>query len=132
MQEFKQDFVDVDFNKEPPQWLELSCSFPSFNKMRMTRWTLRRRELDIHASTVGCRLPCEGCCAWQVRAHFKGGISDVELYQFFLDSDKASNLHVPSIALSSTLSGFRFRSQPQPRISPETFPFKSMWTMRRC
>eukprot|EP00439_Symbiodinium_sp_Y106_P042242 s3811_g5.t1 len=26
--------------------------------------------------------------AQEVRAHFKGGISDVELYQFFLDSDK--------------------------------------------
>ncbi|CAJ1363146.1 unnamed protein product [Effrenium voratum] len=45
MQEFKQDFVDVDFNKDD--------------------------QMD----------------AQEVRAHFKGGISDVELYQFFLDSD---------------------------------------------
>ncbi|CAL1132881.1 unnamed protein product [Cladocopium goreaui] len=45
MQEFKQDFVDVDFNKDD--------------------------QMD----------------AQEVRAHFKGGISDVELFQFFLDSD---------------------------------------------
>ncbi|CAK9004605.1 unnamed protein product [Durusdinium trenchii] len=45
MQEFKQDFVDVDFNKDD--------------------------QMD----------------AQEVRAHFKGGISDIELFQFFLDSD---------------------------------------------
>ena len=43
---FKQDFLDVDFNKD-----------------------------DVMD-------------AQEVRAHFKGGISTVELYQFFLDSDK--------------------------------------------
>ena len=48
--------------------------------------------------------PSDGCGAWQVRAHFKGGISDVELYQFFLDSDKASNLHV--LSNFSPVSGF--------------------------
>mmetsp|Transcript_134555 Transcript_134555/g.335749 ORF Transcript_134555/g.335749 Transcript_134555/m.335749 type:complete len:124 (+) Transcript_134555:125-496(+) len=46
MTEFKQDFVDVDFNKD-----------------------------DIMD-------------AQEVRAHFKGGIGNLELYQFFLDSDK--------------------------------------------
>merc|ERR1712224_949151 len=46
MAEFKQDFIDVDFNKDAV--------------------------MD----------------AQEVRAHFKGGISTVELYQFFLDSDK--------------------------------------------
>eukprot|EP00930_Biecheleria_cincta_P101355 TRINITY_DN92992_c0_g1_i1.p1 TRINITY_DN92992_c0_g1~~TRINITY_DN92992_c0_g1_i1.p1 ORF type:complete len:112 (+),score=27.75 TRINITY_DN92992_c0_g1_i1:153-488(+) len=46
LHEFKQDFVDVDFNKDD--------------------------QMD----------------AQEVRAHFKGGITDVELYQFFLDSDK--------------------------------------------
>merc|ERR1740130_1534071 len=46
LQEFKQDFLDVDFNKD-----------------------------DVMD-------------AQEVRAHFKGGISTVELYQFFLDSDK--------------------------------------------
>eukprot|EP00929_Paragymnodinium_shiwhaense_P107869 TRINITY_DN74216_c0_g1_i1.p1 TRINITY_DN74216_c0_g1~~TRINITY_DN74216_c0_g1_i1.p1 ORF type:complete len:113 (-),score=39.41 TRINITY_DN74216_c0_g1_i1:156-494(-) len=46
MLEFKQDFADVDFNKD-----------------------------DVMD-------------AQEVRAHFKGGISDIELYQFFLDSDK--------------------------------------------
>ncbi|CAE8643539.1 unnamed protein product [Polarella glacialis] len=46
MHEFKQDFVDVDFNKDD--------------------------QMD----------------AQEVRAHFKGSISDAELFQFFLDSDK--------------------------------------------
>merc|ERR1712039_967623 len=46
MMEFKQDFADVDFNKD-----------------------------DVMD-------------AQEVRAHFKGGIANVELYQFFLDSDK--------------------------------------------
>mmetsp|Transcript_5411 Transcript_5411/g.7633 ORF Transcript_5411/g.7633 Transcript_5411/m.7633 type:complete len:129 (+) Transcript_5411:170-556(+) len=46
MVEFKQDFVDVDFNKD-----------------------------DVMD-------------AQEVRAHFKDGITDLELYQFFLDSDK--------------------------------------------
>merc|ERR1711953_938304 len=46
MLEFKQDFADVDFNKD-----------------------------DVMD-------------AQEVRAHFKGGIANVELYQFFLDSDK--------------------------------------------
>jgi len=46
MIEFKQDFVDVDFNRD--------------------------NVMD----------------AQEVRAHFKGGIGNVELYQFFLDSDK--------------------------------------------
>merc|ERR1719218_205112 len=46
LQEFKQDFLDVDFNKD-----------------------------DVMD-------------AQEVRAHFKGGISNVELYQFFMDSDK--------------------------------------------
>merc|ERR1719159_1280027 len=46
LQEFKQDFLDVDFNKD------------------------------------------EVMDAQEVRAHFKGGISAVELYQFFMDSDK--------------------------------------------
>eukprot|EP00747_Dinoflagellata_sp_TGD_P162247 gnl/TRDRNA2_/TRDRNA2_179639_c0_seq1.p2 gnl/TRDRNA2_/TRDRNA2_179639_c0~~gnl/TRDRNA2_/TRDRNA2_179639_c0_seq1.p2 ORF type:complete len:105 (+),score=32.46 gnl/TRDRNA2_/TRDRNA2_179639_c0_seq1:111-425(+) len=44
--EFKQDFIDVDFNKD-----------------------------DVMD-------------AQEVRAHFKGGISTVELYQFFTDCDK--------------------------------------------
>merc|ERR1719247_3272188 len=46
LQEFKQDFLDVDFNKD-----------------------------DVMD-------------AQEVQAHFKGGISTVELYQFFMDSDK--------------------------------------------
>mmetsp|Transcript_49065 Transcript_49065/g.114070 ORF Transcript_49065/g.114070 Transcript_49065/m.114070 type:complete len:113 (-) Transcript_49065:44-382(-) len=45
MMEFKQDFVDVDFNTD------------------------------------------DAMDAQEVRAHFKGGIGNVELYQFFLDSD---------------------------------------------
>lgn len=44
--EYKQDFIDVDFNKD-----------------------------DVMD-------------AQEVRAHFKGGISNSELYQFFQDSDK--------------------------------------------
>eukprot|EP00427_Karlodinium_veneficum_P021023 CAMPEP_0169104458 /NCGR_PEP_ID=MMETSP1015-20121227/23267_1 /TAXON_ID=342587 /ORGANISM="Karlodinium micrum, Strain CCMP2283" /LENGTH=110 /DNA_ID=CAMNT_0009165739 /DNA_START=80 /DNA_END=412 /DNA_ORIENTATION=- len=44
--EFKQDYLDVDFNKD-----------------------------DVMD-------------AQEVRAHFKGGISDVELFQFFMDADK--------------------------------------------
>lgn len=46
MAEFKQDFLDVDFNKD--------------------------NVMD----------------AQEVRAHFKGGIATVELFQFFIDSDK--------------------------------------------
>merc|ERR1719183_1050680 len=46
LQEMKQDFIDVDFNKD-----------------------------DIMD-------------AQEVRAHFKGGISNLELNQFFIDSDK--------------------------------------------
>merc|ERR1719261_1115245 len=46
LQEFKQDFLDVDFNRDAV--------------------------MD----------------GQEVRAHFKGGISNVELYQFFMDSDK--------------------------------------------
>eukprot|EP00933_Yihiella_yeosuensis_P023780 TRINITY_DN18497_c1_g1_i1.p1 TRINITY_DN18497_c1_g1~~TRINITY_DN18497_c1_g1_i1.p1 ORF type:complete len:115 (+),score=22.52 TRINITY_DN18497_c1_g1_i1:69-413(+) len=45
MKEFKQDFVDVDFNRD-----------------------------DLMDGQ-------------EVRAHFKGGISDVELFHFFLDCD---------------------------------------------
>merc|ERR550514_100966 len=48
LQEFKQDFVDVDFNKD------------------------------------------EVMDAQEVRAHFKGSIGALELYQFFLDCDKDS------------------------------------------
>ena len=48
----------------------------------------------------------------QVRAHFKGGISDVELYQFFLDSDKAHHLHKEcNLHISSCIVLCRFPSK---------------------